>query len=230
MRKGKLLVGMVVVGVLASILATTSVLAHTPTSTDEGLWEPGENCQDFQDQDRGWGMHGFHMGFYGNETAEPLSSGVLEEGEYCFGYQEENRAWHMYGSHFGMTGHIVIEEVARILELTPEDLIAQLDEGQTIEQIASTQGIAVEKLIDEAIALYSESLTALVEDGYINQEQADALLEQARSRIEQLVTTEWFGMGYAQGCGYYGTGNTTDEAGSTIDLTPKRDIARRGCR
>ncbi|UCG54576.1 MAG: hypothetical protein JSV32_08385 [Dehalococcoidia bacterium] len=136
----------------------------------------------------------------------------------------------MHGFHFGIGGHVVIEEVAGILGLTPEDLIVQLDAGQTIEQIASAQGIAIEELIDEVVAWYTESLATLVEEGYINQEQADALLGQAQFRIEQLVTTQWFGVGYNHGCGYYAPSSTTFESNGTADLTPKRDFGRRGCR
>jgi len=230
MRKRKWLVVMVVIGVLVSILATNSVLAHGPNSTEEGSWELNGNCWDCQDRNRGWGMHGFHIGFFSNETEGRFSSEVPEEDEYCFGYQEETRACHMHGFHFGIGGHIVIEEVAGILGLTPEDLIIQLDEGQTIEQIASAQGIAMEELIDEVVTLYTKSLATLVEEGYINQEQADALLEQEQSRIEQLVTTLWLGVGYGHVCGYCAPSNTTVKPNGTADLSPQRDFSRRGCR
>ncbi|UCG54575.1 MAG: hypothetical protein JSV32_08380 [Dehalococcoidia bacterium] len=92
MSKRKWLIFMVVVGVLASILATTSVLAHDPKLTEEGLWAPGESRWDFQDRNRGWGMYGFHMGFLGDEAAGRFLGKVLEEGEYLLRLSRRNQS------------------------------------------------------------------------------------------------------------------------------------------
>lgn len=212
-RKGIVL--LVAVGILAIILGATSVLAHDPTARGDETWVPGET----------WGMHGGgHMGYF-DDGAEPYTDGVWESESYCFGYQDDEQSWGMHGSHQGMVGHIAIEEIAEILGLTPEELQARIDEGQTIEQIALEKGVSIEPVIEAVLAPHAEMIAALVQDGYITQEQADGMLEQARLRVEQLVTTQWFGFGH----GYCGIDSTDVEHDTTYDSAPRRGFGHRGC-
>ena len=221
MGKRKWLAALVVVGLLASILGTTTILAHDPTEPREGSLAPGETWNGGM-----WGMMngGGHMGYYDNDV-EPVTEGELEPGEYCFGYQDEDESWGMHGHHNGMAGHIALEEIAEVLGLTPEELLARINEGQTIEQITLDQGIPIEQVIEAALAPHAEMIAALVEDGYLSQEQADDMLEQARLRVEQLVTTQWFGYGN----GYCAPDGTTIEPDTTYDTAPRRGFGQRGC-
>jgi len=221
MGKRKWIAILVVVGMLVSILGTTTVLAHDPTEPNDGSSAPGETWNGGM-----WGMMngGGHMGYY-DDVVEPVTEGELEPGEYCFGYQDEAENWGMHDHHIGMAGHIGLEEVAAVLGLTPEELLSRINEGQTIEQIALDQGISVEQVIEAALTLHAEMITDLVEDGYLSQEQADDILEQARLRIEQLVATQWSGYGN----GYCAPGGTTIEPDTTYDTAPRRGFGQRGC-
>jgi len=219
MGKRKWLAIIVAVGLLASILGTTAVLAHDPTETKDGSLASGEVLGHGT-----WGMSGGHMGYFDN-VVEPVTEGEWEPGSYCFGYQDEAESWRIHDYHLGMVGHIALEEVAEVLGLTPEELLARINEGQTIEQIALDQGISIEQVIEAALAPHAEMIAALVEDGYLSQEQADGILEQARLRVEQLVTTQWFGYGN----GYCEPSGTTIESDTTYDSAPNRGFSQRGC-
>lgn len=220
MEKKKWVAIIVAVGLLVSIVGTTAVLAHDPTEPRDGSLAPGETWGHGM-----WGMHGGgHMGYFDN-AVEPVTEGEWGPGEYCFGYQNEAESWGMHGHHPGMVGHIALEEVAEVLGLTPEELLARINEGQTIEQIALDEGISIEQVIEAALKLHAEMIAALVEDGYLSQEQADGILEQARLRIEQLVTTQWFGYGN----GYCAPGGAAVEPDTTYDSTPRRGFGHGGC-
>jgi hypothetical protein len=220
MEKKKWVAIIVAIGLLASIVGTTVVLAHDPTEQEDGAWVPGET----------WGhgiwgmMGGGHMGYFGNDV-KPTIEGEWGPREYCFGYHDEAKSWGMHDHHIGMAGHIALEEIAEVLGLTPEELLVRINEGQTIEQIALDQGISIEQVIEAALALHSEMIATLVEDGYLSQEQADGILEQARLRIEQLLTTQWFGYGN----GYCAPGGTAFEPDTTRESAPRRGFGQRGC-
>ncbi|MFC1866241.1 hypothetical protein ACFLYB_05980 [Chloroflexota bacterium] len=221
MGKMKWLAIIVAVGLLVSIVGATAVFAHDPTETRDGSIAPWEAWGQGM-----WGMMngGGHMGYY-DDVVEPGTDDAWEPGEYCFGYQDDAESWGMHGHHNGMAGHITLEEMAEVLELTSEELLAKINEGQTIEQIALDQGISIEQVIEAALAPHAEMIAVLVEDGYLSQEQADEILEQARLRIEQLVATQWFGYGN----GYCAPGSTAVEPESSYDSTPERGFGQRGC-
>jgi hypothetical protein len=162
------------------------------------------------------------MGVFDN-ILEPVTEGVREPGSYCFGYQNDIQSWGMHGPHLGMIGHVALEKVAEILRLTPEELLTRINQGQTIEQIALDQGISIEQVIETILTPHTEMITILVQEGYLSQEQADGILEQARFRAEQLVTTQWFGYGYRA------PDSITIEPDNTYDSTPRRGFNHRGC-
>ncbi len=219
MKGRKWVVILVAIGTLALILGTTAVLAHDPTEPRDGSLAPGETWGQGM-----WGMHGGHMGYFDNDV-EPVTEGEWEPGSYCFGYQDDVQSWGMQGHHLGMVGHVALEEVAEVLGLTPEELLARINEGQTIEQIAIEKGISIEQVIETVLAPHAEMIAALVQDGYLSQEQAEGMLEQARLRVEQLVATQRFGYGY----GYCAPGGTTVEPDTTYDSAPRRGFSHRGC-
>jgi hypothetical protein len=249
MGKRKWIAILVVIGVLASILGTTAILAHDPSEPRGGKLLPRENYPGYQGEARDWGMwgmmnggnmgyldnsvepkpegmrgrHGGHMGYF-NQIVEPDSETEWEFGHYCFGYQEDVQSWGMHGPHFGMIGHITLEEVAGILGLTSEELLESIHEGKTIEQIALNKGISTERVFEAVLVTYIERTTALVQDGYLTQEQANYLLEQVRLRVEQLVTTQWLGYGH----GYCALGNAVSKPDITYDSTPRIGFSR-GC-
>lgn len=77
------------------------------------------------------------------------------------------------------------DALAEALELTPEELFAELHEGKTIEEIAESQGVDIEALRqereierraerDQAIR---ERIAQVLEKGDISEEQAEWLLE-----------------------------------------------------
>lgn len=89
---------------------------------------------------------------------------------------------------------------AETLGLTPQELIAELQAGKTIADVAEEQGVALETLVDAFLAPREAALQVAVETGRLTQEQADALLAQMRELVRTRLTATWtFGWGYGPG-------------------------------
>lgn len=96
----------------------------------------------------------------------------------------------MQGGFFGGRGHggmmggfggrgdsSLLAIAAEQLGMTQEDLLAELQDGSTIADLAAEQGVELQDIADAYIAQRAEDLAAAVEAGRITQEQADAMLE-----------------------------------------------------
>ena len=76
---------------------------------------------------------------------------------------------------------------AEALDMSVEDLHAELKDGKTIAEVAEEEGVDTQEIIDAYLAQLEENLAQAVEDGKITQNQADWMLEQAAERApEQL--------------------------------------------
>ena len=80
-----------------------------------------------------------------------------------------------------------LTRVAQTLGLTQDELLFRLQGGETISEIASDQNIPEDQIVETIIVPYRDELQLQVKYGYISQEQADALLEQARDHARDLL-------------------------------------------
>jgi hypothetical protein len=130
-------------------------------------------------------------------------------GEACSGYRQGG---------YGMRGHgyggTLPGLLAEALGMTEEELYAAQTSGQTVAEIAATRGIDLADVVAAVVAPRAERLAQSVADGYLTQEQADAMLaamaEQMTWRLENL------GIGSGGGCGRWGSGGNgpSDETGT----------------
>jgi len=74
-----------------------------------------------------------------------------------------------------------LEAVAGVLDMSPDDLSAALEEGQTLQDLADEAGVDMQEIKDALDAVREESMreriAQAVEDGAMTQEKADWLLE-----------------------------------------------------
>ncbi|HLF29252.1 MAG TPA: LysM domain-containing protein [Anaerolineae bacterium] len=73
--------------------------------------------------------------------------------------------------------------VAEELGLTYDELVAAVQDGQTIWQIAEEQGVSVERLREVMLDARAAALADLVEQGVITQEQADWMLSHSQGML-----------------------------------------------
>ena len=112
------------------------------------------------------------------------------------------------GEHGGM-----LDILAEVLDMTPEEIFAELEAGKTIVEIAAEHGVELADLVDALIAPRTEALAQAVENGYLTQEQADWLLEHTREGLEWRLSNNLFGFGgfggFGMGRGHRGGGRSS---------------------
>jgi hypothetical protein len=87
----------------------------------------------------------------------------------------------------GGPGFGKLDVVANALGMTVDELRTALDGGKTIAGIASDKGIALSKITDALVAELKTHLAEEVTEGDITQAQADQLLANAKTGIDDFV-------------------------------------------
>ena len=81
------------------------------------------------------------------------------------------------------------EVVATVLGLTATELRTQLDAGKTLAQVATAQGVAVQRVIDAIVAEKQAYLAQEVASGELTQAQADAKSANITTKVTEMVNT-----------------------------------------
>jgi hypothetical protein len=78
-------------------------------------------------------------------------------------------------------------QVAKYLDITPEQLRTELRAGKSLAQIATDHGKSVDGLVDAWVAKAKERLDKAVEQGRLTRERADQMLQRLRDALEKAV-------------------------------------------
>lgn len=81
----------------------------------------------------------------------------------------------------------MLEAVSAALGLENDALIAALQDGQSIAEVAEAQGVALEDVTAAVLAAHSDTLAAAVEAGDLTQEQADAMATMMETHAAQML-------------------------------------------
>lgn len=110
---------------------------------------------------------------------------------------EQGRLW--LGPHLGR-GHGpwgrhaalgVIEPVARLLGLTPRQLLDELRQGKTLAQVAAAHGKSRDEVKEALRAAARQRLDRAVAAGRLTPEQAQARLQALEERLDALLDRSW---------------------------------------
>ena len=91
----------------------------------------------------------------------------------------------------GETGLVGV--AAEKLDMSVEDLHAELKDGKTIADVAEEKGVDTQEIIDAHLAELGETLKQAVEEGKMTQNQADWMLEQATETAPDQLNNTWEG-------------------------------------
>jgi hypothetical protein len=91
------------------------------------------------------------------------------------------------GAGMGATASLVTVAADK-LGMTVEALVAELRAGKTIEELADAKGVPVQEIVAAVLALRAERLKELVDAGKITQAQADAMLAEMSTHLQECVT------------------------------------------
>ncbi|HSP27261.1 MAG TPA: hypothetical protein VLN74_01845 [Ilumatobacteraceae bacterium] len=88
----------------------------------------------------------------------------------------------------GMFGRgVASEALTDLLGLDAAELRTQLRDGATLAEIATAQGVEVQTVVDELVDEVTERVDNAVENGRIDQAEADEKLAEAEARITDMV-------------------------------------------
>lgn len=88
----------------------------------------------------------------------------------------------------GMFGRGVgSEALSDLLDLDAQELRQQLRDGATLAEIAATQGVSTQAVVDELVGELTERIDNAVEDGRIEQAEADQKIADAEAKITDMV-------------------------------------------
>ena len=91
-----------------------------------------------------------------------------------------------------------MDEIAKLLNMTPDEIWAQRVLGKTIADLAKEKGVDTQKLVDALVAGQKTMLDQMVTNGRLTQAQADKWLDWYK-QLAQLQLTEPYGPGFGFG-------------------------------
>ncbi len=115
-----------------------------------------------------------------------------------------SQPWPSQGSRWGGPDNSLISIAAEKLGMTSTDLVAELQAGKTIADVAKEKDVAVETIVDAVLASRSEQPQEQVANGQLTQEQADAMLALMKVNVNRQISEPWpQGRGDQNGDGIY---------------------------
>lgn len=131
-----------------------------------------------------------------------------------------------------MDGKTMLNVVADTLGLTIDELLAKLNQGISIAELAEERGIDVETLIRSVSEAHAQALQEAVDEGWMTQDQADWMQGNMAAMIATHVNQAWtggFGPGAGRGYGPGGChGYTGDADGTGATFAPRGRGGMRG--
>ncbi len=178
----------------------SSPLADTPAAGQAQGWGQGAM------QGQGWMMNGGSgaamrgqgrmmnggsgMMGRGNENAPRLGQAIIP------GFNGGRSA------NWGGPNNSLLAVTATVLEMERSDLMTKLQAGQTLADVITEQGVALETVVDAFIAPRETMLEEQVAAGEITQEQADTLLTAMKANATAQLRREWTARGPGGGNGF----------------------------
>jgi hypothetical protein len=110
----------------------------------------------------------------------------------------------MQGRHGEMGGpqQSLVAVAADKLGMTQADLIAQLQGGKTIAQVAKDKQVALDTIVDVFVATRQARMAEAVAAGRMTQAQADAMLATMRTNVTERLSQPWSPQGNGPGASF----------------------------
>jgi polyhydroxyalkanoate synthesis regulator phasin len=104
------------------------------------------------------------------------------------------------GGMFG-PGDSFISVAAEELGMTVQDLVAELQDGKTLANVADEKSVDPQVIVDAFVAQHTERLNEAVAEGRITQEQADSMTQQMTEEVQEHLSESFpFEGGGPGGC------------------------------
>ena len=118
-----------------------------------------------------------------------------------------------WGMHMGGMGGMggpddsLVAIAAKTLGLSQTDLVAALNSGKTIADVAKEKGVALDKIVAAVIAERTDDMQAAVTAGRMTQAQLDAMLPAMKANVTAQLSSKFTPRGYGMGRGFVDANN-----------------------
>ena len=110
------------------------------------------------------------------------------------------------GLHLGGPQNSLVAIAAQTLGMERTALVAELNAGKTIADVAKSKNVAVSKIVDAIVANRTAALKAAVDAKRITQAQMDAELKAMKEHVTTQISAKWSPRGASMGRGMGGRG------------------------
>ncbi len=111
------------------------------------------------------------------------------------------------GRGFGGPQNSLVAIAAQVLGMDQSTLVATLNTGKTIADVAKDKGVALDKIVDAVVADRAERLKSAVTAGQMTQAQADDWLAQIKTNVTAQLSAKFTPRGYGPGTGFVDANN-----------------------
>jgi hypothetical protein len=117
---------------------------------------------------------------------------------------------------------VLVKITAEVTGLSEDEVLAALEDGRSVAEIAAAQGVDVQEIVDAAVAEAETRLQEAVDDGRLTETQMDQMLERLAEQLPERLEQAWQPGGPMGGFGRFGDGFWTmyDEVAEALGLTP----------
>jgi hypothetical protein len=115
------------------------------------------------------------------------------------------------GGMMGGQQQSLVAVAAQVLGIPQADLIAQLQSGKTIKDVAGDKAGAI---VDTFVKARADQMATQVTSGRLTQAQADQMLVTMRANITAQLSTAWTARGTGMGMGDANSDGTCDTTGA----------------
>ena len=95
------------------------------------------------------------------------------------------------GGRWGYQAQGQVDIIAEQLGMTVDEVVAELQGGKTVADLAVEKGVALDTIVEALMAPRREALATAVANGRITQEQADTMLAQMQENIPEHLQQPW---------------------------------------
>jgi len=107
-----------------------------------------------------------------------------------------------FGVRFGGPQNSLVAVAAKVLGMDQAALVAELNAGKTIADVAKARNVATDKIVSAFIDPRAQALKAAVDAKRITQAQADATLAAMTAHAQAELTSKYTPHGYGAGPGF----------------------------
>lgn len=104
----------------------------------------------------------------------------------------------------GYAGGSYLNSVSTLLGLTPAEIQTQLQNGQSLVEIAATKGVTESALVDAILTPMKQQVQQMVTAGYLTQQQAEQRVQLMTQNIQAAVNAKGAVYNGANGLNGYG--------------------------